>query len=291
MVLETRFVSLHIKSSLPFEMHLTGSGNACNPRVVHCLEACRVVHHTGAGDALACANLYNTRRLDLHSAYSLVGAARCNKSTGLGPYFLGIGNKVLRVLWEEMNTERRGGEYIESNEHTCYSSKDPSHQAYGNSERRWRHLINEKEEEKEKVGGERKEALLEPEKDVFLKKLKRLLFETLPVFFDAYAWPYDNPLKNRDMLEKFMNTYIHPVLKKTLHRFSNIRYIPIDASTYRKSISNQKGNADRADGIACTTNEEPYEISVTEGFKPYEVENSKEISDYVQNARAAKDML
>ncbi|KAG9284690.1 hypothetical protein G9A89_002921 [Geosiphon pyriformis] len=142
-----------------------------------------------------------------------------------------------------MNTERRGGEYIESNEHTCYSSKDSSHQANGNSERRWRHLVaryaghyaREEEKEKEKVGGERKEGLLEPEKDAFLKKLKRLLFETLPVFFDAYAWPYDNPLKNRDMLEeKFMNTYIYPVLKKTLHRFSNICYIRPNEATVQQ---------------------------------------------------------
>jgi len=129
-----------------------------------------------------------------------------------------------------------------------------------------------------------------------LKNLKRLLFETLPAFFDAYAWPHDNPLKNHDMLEdEFMNTYIHPVLKKALHRFSGIRYVPgnkaIDASAYRKAITNQKGNADRADGIAYTTNEKPYEISVTEGSKPYNVDNTKEISDYVQNARAAKDML
>jgi len=49
----------------------------------------------------------------------------------------------------------------------------------------------------------------------------------ISVSFDAYAWPYDNPLKNHDMLEdEFMNTYIHPVLKKALHRFSGIRYVP-----------------------------------------------------------------
>ncbi|KAG9292360.1 hypothetical protein G9A89_015230 [Geosiphon pyriformis] len=64
----------------------------------------------------------------------------------------------------------------------------------------------------------------------------------------------------------------------------------IDASAYRKSVTNQKGNADRADGIAYTMNEKPYEISVTKESKPYKVESFKEISDYVQNVRAAKDM-
>ncbi|KAG9292361.1 hypothetical protein G9A89_015231 [Geosiphon pyriformis] len=144
--------------------------------VVHCIEACRVVRHTGGrgrpvtsgvGDAVwsACANLYTTRRLDLHSGYSLGALHTCIPHGGQEMPCNPRSNKVLRVLWEEMNTERRGGEYIESNEHTCYSSKDPSYQAYGNSERRWRHLVaryaghyaREEEEEKEKLAGERKD--------------------------------------------------------------------------------------------------------------------------------------
>ncbi|RHZ81804.1 hypothetical protein Glove_117g27 [Diversispora epigaea] len=68
-------------------------------------------------------------------------------------------------------------------------------------------------------------SLLEPEDDPFLKKLKILLFETLPIFFDAYSLLHDNPLKNRNMLEEeYMNTYIRPVLKKALRRFSDTRY-------------------------------------------------------------------
>ncbi|CAG8676897.1 3233_t:CDS:10 [Funneliformis mosseae] len=128
------------------------------------------------------------------------------------------------------------------------------------------------------------ESLLEPEEDPFLKKLKRLLFETLPA------------LQNHDMLEdEFMNTYIHPVLKKAMCRFSDIRYIPgnkaIQASAYRKSITKQEGNADRSDGIAYTNTEKSYEICVVEGSRPYVVDDTKEMSDYVQNARAGKDII
>ncbi|CAI2189596.1 3506_t:CDS:10, partial [Funneliformis geosporum] len=127
------------------------------------------------------------------------------------------------------------------------------------------------------------DSLLEPEEDPFLKKLKRLIFETLPT------------LQNHDMLEdEFMNTYIHPVLKKALWRFSDIRYIPgnkaIQASAYRKSIMKQDGNADRSDGIAYTTKKQ-YEICVIEGSRPYVVDDTKEMSDYVQNARAGKDII
>ncbi|CAG8651113.1 1013_t:CDS:2, partial [Ambispora gerdemannii] len=130
----------------------------------------------------------------------------------------------------------------------------------------------------------RLENLLEPEEDPFLRKLKRFLFETLPA------------LQNHNMLEdEFMNTYIHPVLKKALWRFSDIRYIPgnqaIRASAYRKSIMKQKGNADRSDGIAYTTTEKPYEICIVEGSRPYVVDHTKEMSDYVQNARAGKDII
>ncbi|GBB92212.1 hypothetical protein RclHR1_19840002 [Rhizophagus clarus] len=140
------------------------------------------------------------------------------------------------------------------------------------------------------------ENLLKPEEDPFLRKLKRFLFETLPAFLDAYSLLHNNPLKNHDMLEdEFMNTYIHPVLKKALWRFSDIRYIPgnqvIRASAYRKSIMKQEGNADRSDGTAYTTTEKPYEICVVEGSRPYVVDDTKEMSDYVQNARAGKDII
>ncbi|CAG8673416.1 7751_t:CDS:2, partial [Paraglomus occultum] len=140
------------------------------------------------------------------------------------------------------------------------------------------------------------ESPLEPEADPFLKKLKRLIFETLPTFLDAFEMAEDNPLKNYDMLEEeFMNVYIHPVLKKALARFAGNRYVPgnkaIIASGYRKLVTRQKGNADRADGIAYTSDESSYEISVTEGSKPYPVDYKKEISDYIQNGRAGKDLL
>ncbi|CAG8593739.1 3732_t:CDS:2, partial [Funneliformis mosseae] len=140
------------------------------------------------------------------------------------------------------------------------------------------------------------ESLLEPEEDQFLKKLKRLLFETLPIFFDAFSMLYDNPLKNHNMLEEeYMNTYIHPVLKKALHRFSNIRYIQgnkaVQASAYRKLVMRQEGYADRSDGLAYIITEKQYEICVIEGSRPYVVDDTKEMSDFVQNARAGKDII
>lgn len=55
---------------------------------------------------------------------------------------------------------------------------------------------------------------------------------------------------------------------------------------------NQDGKEDRADGIAYTSNlQNSYEISVVEGSRPYVTEMNKETSDYIQNARAAKDMI
>jgi hypothetical protein len=53
----------------------------------------------------------------------------------------------------------------------------------------------------------------------------------------------------------------------------------------------QEGNADRSDGIAYTTTEKLYEICVVEGSRPYVVDDTKEMSDYVQNARAGKDII
>ncbi|RHZ72312.1 hypothetical protein Glove_243g9 [Diversispora epigaea] len=131
----------------------------------------------------------------------------------------------------------------------------------------------------------------------FTTKLKRLIIETLPIFFDSYKLMSDNPLKNKEMTEEeYMNTYIHPILKKALIRFSDIRYVPgskaIKASMYRKTVMNQKGNADRADGMAYTSNQQnSYEISVTEGSRPYVTDKNKETCDFIQNARAAKDMI
>ncbi|CAG8626936.1 5252_t:CDS:10, partial [Funneliformis caledonium] len=116
------------------------------------------------------------------------------------------------------------------------------------------------------------ETLLLPEEDPFLRKLKRFMFEILPIFFDVFDQLHDNPLKDHEMLEDEGNK-------------------AIDASYYRKLIMNQKGNADRSDGIAYTTNEKHYEFCVTEGSKPYNVDFDKEIADYIQNARAGKDML
>ncbi|CAG8807356.1 1725_t:CDS:2, partial [Racocetra persica] len=75
----------------------------------------------------------------------------------------------------------------------------------------------------------------------FIIKLKRLIIETLPIFFDSYKLMSDNPLKNKEMTEEeYMNTYINPILKNALTRFSDIRYVPggkaIKASTYRKTM-------------------------------------------------------
>ncbi|RHZ90270.1 hypothetical protein Glove_1g45 [Diversispora epigaea] len=143
------------------------------------------------------------------------------------------------------------------------------------------------------------ESLMEvnPKQNKFIIKLKRLIIETLPIFFDSYKLMSDNPLKNKDMTEEeYMNTYIHPILKKSLIRFSDIRYVPgskaIKASTYRKTVMNQKGSADRADGISYTSNQQSsYEISVTEGSRPYVTEKNKDTCDFIQNSRAAKDMI
>ncbi|CAG8554730.1 10127_t:CDS:10 [Ambispora leptoticha] len=134
------------------------------------------------------------------------------------------------------------------------------------------------------------ESLLEPEEDQFLKKLKRLLFETLPIFFDAFSMLYDN----HNMLEEeYMNTYIHPVLKKALRRFSNIRYIQgnkaVQASAYRKLVMKQEGCADRSDGLAYITTEKQYEICVIEGSRPYVVDDTKEMSDFVQKISALRN--
>ncbi|CAG8713044.1 15419_t:CDS:10, partial [Dentiscutata erythropus] len=107
----------------------------------------------------------------------------------------------------------------------------------------------------------------------------------------------NNPLKNKEMTEEeYMNIYIHPVLKKALIRFSDIRYVPgnkaIKASAYRKTVMKQRGAADRADGIAYTSNSQnSYEISITEGSRPYVTDKNKESSDFIQNARAAKDLI
>ncbi|KAF0367611.1 hypothetical protein F8M41_013544 [Gigaspora margarita] len=135
------------------------------------------------------------------------------------------------------------------------------------------------------------------EQNKFIIKLKRLIIETLPIFFDSYKLMSDNPLKHKEMSEEeYMNTYIHPILKKALIRFSDIRYVPgniaIKASIYRKTVMNQRGAADRADGMAYTSNHQnSYEISVIEGSRPYVTEKNKESSDFIQNARAAKDMI
>ncbi|CAG8505214.1 11468_t:CDS:2 [Dentiscutata heterogama] len=94
----------------------------------------------------------------------------------------------------------------------------------------------------------------------FIIKLKRLIIETLPIFNN---YPY-----------------------------SCRGGKAIKASTYRKTMMNQKGSADRADGIAYTSNQQnSYEISVTEGSRSYVTEKNKEICDFIQNARAAKDMI
>ncbi|CAG8625425.1 4090_t:CDS:10, partial [Ambispora gerdemannii] len=140
------------------------------------------------------------------------------------------------------------------------------------------------------------EKLLDPEHDPFIKNIKRFMFEVLPIWFDAFAMGSENPIKDRNMEEEeYMTGFVHPILKKALARFANLRYRPgdkaIEASAYRKSITEQSGNADRADGIAYTSNQKPYEICVVEGSKPYDTENGKETEDFIQNARAAKDMI
>ncbi|CAH1764409.1 21499_t:CDS:2 [Entrophospora sp. SA101] len=131
------------------------------------------------------------------------------------------------------------------------------------------------------------ETLTNPEADEIFKQLKS---------FDSYAMNAENPLKNQEMEEdEYMNNYIHLILKKALARFSNICYVSgnkaIEASAYRKSVTNQKGNADWSDGIVYTSNEKPYEICIIEGSKPYNTENGKEMAEFLQNARAGKDII
>ena len=65
----------------------------------------------------------------------------------------------------------------------------------------------------------------------------------------------------------------------------------IISSAYRKRITSQQGNADRSDGIVYTSNSRPYEIGVVEGSKPYEDDCDKETADFIQNCRAAEDII
>jgi len=53
----------------------------------------------------------------------------------------------------------------------------------------------------------------------------------------------------------------------------------------------QEGCADRSDGLAYITTEKQYEICVIKGSRPYVVDDTKEMSDFVQNARAGKDII
>ncbi|PKK75383.1 hypothetical protein RhiirC2_708183 [Rhizophagus irregularis] len=55
--------------------------------------------------------------------------------------------------------------------------------------------------------------------DKFITILKRFLLETLPIFFNAYKLMLENPLKDCEMADEYMNTFIHPILKKALIRF------------------------------------------------------------------------
>ena len=52
-----------------------------------------------------------------------------------------------------------------------------------------------------------------------------------------------------------------------------------------------QASADRSDGLAYITTEKQYEICVIEGSRPYVVDDTKEMSDFVQNARAGKDII
>ena len=65
----------------------------------------------------------------------------------------------------------------------------------------------------------------------------------------------------------------------------------VQASAYRKLVMKQEGCADRSDGLAYITTEKQYEICVVEGSRPYVVDDTKEMSDFVQNARAGKDII
>jgi hypothetical protein len=56
----------------------------------------------------------------------------------------------------------------------------------------------------------------------------------------------------------------------------------IEASSYRKLITSQGRNPDRADGIAYASNSKPYEICVIEGSKPYDTKTGKEFGDFIK---------
>ena len=44
---------------------------------------------------------------------------------------------------------------------------------------------------------------------------------------DAFAMGSENPMKERNMgEEEYMTAFIHPMLKKALGRFANLRYKP-----------------------------------------------------------------
>ena len=98
-------------------------------------------------------------------------------------------------------------------------------------------------------------------------------------------------LRTCDISRKWKSFPIAFVPKQLTLLYSASGDKAIEASAYRKSITAQSGNPDRADGIAYTSNNKPYEICVVEGSKPYDTENGKETQDFIQNARAAKDMI
>ena len=65
----------------------------------------------------------------------------------------------------------------------------------------------------------------------------------------------------------------------------------VQTSAYRKLVMRQEGYADRSDGLAYIITEKQYEICVIEGSRPYVVDDTKEMSDFAQNARAGKDII
>ncbi|CAG8572273.1 4798_t:CDS:2 [Diversispora eburnea] len=100
------------------------------------------------------------------------------------------------------------------------------------------------------------ESLSELEEDPFLKKV-----ETLP--------------------NLRIHEYVHPSRSKEGSvKFSNIQ-----------SSTKQEGCADHSDGIAYITTEKQYEICVIKGSRPYVIDDKKEMSDFVQNARVEKDII
>ncbi|CAG8719493.1 18731_t:CDS:2, partial [Racocetra fulgida] len=79
------------------------------------------------------------------------------------------------------------------------------------------------------------------------------------------------------------------VLKETFESVDEL--FPESAIKFLDDFFSEEGYADHSDGLAYITTEKQYEIYVIEGSRLYVVDDTKEISDFVQNAKTGKDII